>query len=270
MKHPTQHTPHSSYVGKNTPPGHDVLENQPGHGRLAQIPTESTEELQRKLILTLEGKIIREYPIEHNSMSIGRRHGNDIQLNDLTLSGRHALISCIPDYVFIEDLGSTNGTLVNGCHIKKVALEHGDIIQIGHHQLTYLCENNTPYVPTMFIKAEHDETQFIYSDELDKDAILKGFSLGGLRTVNPNQAMPVPVMELRKTYNTIGFRGKRMALITRGTHGYSITAISSTHSRRSSDIPKVNGEQLGDNKRTLTTGDVITIAGYDVEFYFLD
>ncbi|WP_455217298.1 FHA domain-containing protein [Kaarinaea lacus] len=270
MKHPTHQAPHSDFPRSVNTSIHDSPVSHPGHGSLTQAPSESGEELERRLILTLEGKIIREYPFEKSTLNIGRRHGNDIQLNDPSLSGRHARISCKPDNVFVEDLGSTNGTLVNGCHITRAALSHGDVIQIGHHHLTYLCENNAPYVPTMFIKAEHDETQFIYSENINNNSIEKGLALAGLRTVSDNPGHAIPVMELRKTYSTIGFRGKRMAVITRATHGYSISMISGSHNRRASDIPLLNGKQLEKESSPLETGDIITIAGYDIEFYFLN
>ena len=177
------------------------------------------------------------------------------------------MITCIPDYVFIEDLGSTNGTLVNGNHIKKVALEHGDIIQIGHHQFTYLCQTDAKYEPTMFVKAEFDETQMIIPEWEKNQNIVKGQPLGGLRTVNgPNSKS---VMELRKAYNAIGFQGKRMALITRGTKGYTIAAVVSTRSRRAMDIPLVNGNPLSTEQQLLKEGDIINIAGFEVEFYLI-
>lgn len=223
-------------------------------------------EARRRLILTLEGKIIREIPITDRPISIGRKHDNDIQLNDLTLSGRHAQISSVPDYVFIEDLGSTNGTLVNGNHVKKVALEHGDIIQVGHHQLTYMQESENSYEPTMFIKAEFDETQFIYADDIATN-VVKGLPLGGFRTVGDPSAKCV--MELRKTYNTIGFQGKRVALITRGTGGYYITSVAGTRSRRTSDIPLLNNAVINTELTLLKENDIINIAGFEVQFYFL-
>ena len=76
-------------------------------------------------------------------------------------------------------------------------------------------------------------------------------------------------MELRKTYNTIGFQGKRMALITRGSEGYSITSVISTRSRRASDLPRVNDIVLGTHQQQLSNGDLINIAGFEVQFYFL-
>ncbi len=85
-----------------------------------------------KLILTLDGAVIREYPIEKDSLSIGRKHGNDIQLNDLTVSGRHALIVSMGEHIYVDDLGSTNGTLMNGARVTKTLLKHGDVIQVDH------------------------------------------------------------------------------------------------------------------------------------------
>ncbi len=241
--------------------------SNPTEGAAPMASTESPK-TDRKLILTLEGDVVREYTVGDKSISIGRKHGNDIQLNDLTISGRHAMITSIPDYVFIEDLGSTNGTLVNGNHIKKVALEHGDIIQIGHHQFTYLCQSEAKYEPTMFVKAEFDETQMIIPEwDESSESIIKGQPLGGLRTLNGPVAKSV--MELRKAYNAIGFQGKRMALITRGTKGYTIAAVTSTRSRRAMDIPLVNGIPLSTEPQPLSENDVINIAGFEVEFYYI-
>ena len=235
-------------------------------GKITHVSGAATAKAKRRLILTLDGKIIREIPITNRNISIGRKHDNDIQLNDLTLSGRHAQISSVPDYVFIEDLGSTNGTLVNGNHVKKVALEQGDVIQVGHHQLTYLQESENAYEPTMFVKAEFDETQFIYDDEISAHTV-KGLPLGGFRTIgNP---MSKTVMELRKTYNTIGFQGKRVALITRGSSGYYVTSVIGTRSRRTADIPLLNGAAISTELTLLKENDIINIAGFEVQFYFL-
>ena len=55
-----------------------------------------------KLIMTLDGAVIREYPIDKDSLSIGRKHGNDIQLNDLTVSGRHSLIVTMGEHVYVD------------------------------------------------------------------------------------------------------------------------------------------------------------------------
>lgn len=266
MNHLRQH--HHKNAPTPIHPGLDEISpNIPSeHGKFTDVATTESKN-KRRLILTLEGKIIREIPIAGHNIGIGRKHDNEIQLNDLTLSGRHAQISSVPDYVFIEDLGSTNGTLVNGNHVKKVALEHGDIIQVGHHQLTYMHESENSYEPTMFVKAEFDETQFIFSDDIAANTV-KGLPLGGFRTLGTPLAKSV--MELRKTYNTIGFQGKRVALITRGTSGYFITSVAGTRSRRASDIPLLNNAPISTELTLLKENDVITIAGFEVQFYFLN
>jgi hypothetical protein len=224
--------------------------------------------MSSKIILTLDGEIISEYPVDNRSISIGRKHGNDIQLNDLTVSGRHALINgTSEDHVTVEDLGSTNGTLVNGNHIKKVRLKHGDIIQTGHHQFTFLNEGGAKYEPTMFIKAELDETQMVLPEWESRVESIKGQPLAGLRTLNGPLARTV--MELRKPFNAIGFQGKKLALISRGLEGYTISEVHNSKSRRSTDQPQLNGETLGPVPVDLKENDIINIAGFEVEFYFI-
>lgn len=223
--------------------------------------------MQSKLILTLDGEVINEYPVDEKIISIGRKHGNDIQLNDLTISGRHALISSTPENtVTVEDLASTNGTLVNGNHINKSPLKHGDIIQIGHHQFTFLSEGESKYEPTMFIKAEMDETQMVLPEWESRAEEIKGQPLAGLRTLNGPLARTV--MELRKPFSTIGFQGKKLALISRGLDGYTINQVTKPNkSRRGTDQPLLNGEPLSVKQVELSDGDVINIAGFEVEFY---
>ncbi|HEC18679.1 MAG TPA: FHA domain-containing protein [Gammaproteobacteria bacterium] len=224
--------------------------------------------MNSKLILTLDGEIINEYPLDKDTISIGRKHDNDIQLNDLTVSGRHAMIiNTQPEQVFVEDLGSTNGTLVNGNHVKKIALKHGDVVQMGHHQFTFLNEGGAQYEPTMFIKAEMDETQMVLPEWESRAESIKGQPLGGLRTLNGPLARTV--MELRKPFSTIGFQGHKMALISRGLDSYTISPVATSKHRRSSDHALLNGEPLPTAPTTLKPKDVINIAGFEVEFYFI-
>lgn len=223
--------------------------------------------MQCKLILTLDGEVINEYPVGEKTISIGRKHDNDVQLNDLTISGRHALVTPnSPENVTVEDLSSTNGTLVNGNHISKIKLKHGDIIQVGHHQFTFLGKGEAKYEPTMFIKAELDETQMVLPEWESRAEAIKGQPLAGLRTLNGPLARTV--MELRKPFSTVGFQGKKLALISRGLTGYTISEISkSVKNRRNTDHPLLNGETLTLTPIDLKPGDIINIAGFEVEFY---
>ncbi|HET9404337.1 MAG TPA: FHA domain-containing protein, partial [Burkholderiales bacterium] len=93
-----------------------------------------------KLILTLEGSVIREIPIDKERIMIGRKAQNDIQIENLAVSGEHACIVTILADSFLEDLGSTNGTLVNGNQVKKHILQNNDVIEIGKYKMKYLVE----------------------------------------------------------------------------------------------------------------------------------
>lgn len=91
-----------------------------------------------KLILSLENSVIREVPLDKERIMIGRKASNEIQIENLAVSGEHACIVTILNDSFLEDLGSTNGTLVNGNPIKKHILQNNDVIEIGKYKLKYI------------------------------------------------------------------------------------------------------------------------------------
>lgn len=219
-----------------------------------------------KLIVTLDGAILREFPVSPDSISIGRKHGNDIQLNDMTVSGRHALVSTLLGNSYVEDLGSTNGTLVNGKKVRKLLLKHGDVVQVGTHQLTYFQDDKAAYEPTMFLRAEVAETQVIPADG-DFGADIKGMPLAGVRILNGPLAKKV--LELRKPFNTLGYKGIKMAMITRSNMGYVIIAVRDSKGKRASDVPLVNSETLGRDARQLKEHDILDVAGFQMEFFYI-
>lgn len=223
-----------------------------------------------KLILALDGEILREYEIDRDYISVGRKHENDIQLNDLTVSGRHALISKVGDHIYLEDLNSTNGTLVNGNYVSKYILKHGDIIQTGHHLFTFFNDDKETYEPTMFIKAEFDETEIVLPewDMNDKAVSLRGQPLGALRKVN--DPISTVGIEMRKPFSTIGFEGRKLALINRGANGYTIVGIKQDHARNKIGPPRLNGHEIGPTAVKLHERDIITIADIDMEFYYIN
>jgi len=100
-----------------------------------------------KMILSLDGQIIREFPLNKERMTIGRKPQNDIHVDNLAVSGEHAAIITILNDSFMEDLGSTNGTLVNGNPVKKHFLQSGDVIEIGKHKLKYVNEMQAASTP---------------------------------------------------------------------------------------------------------------------------
>jgi len=91
-----------------------------------------------RMILSLDGQTLAEYNMTKERYTIGRLPDNDIRVDNAAVSGHHSLIINILNDSFLEDLNSTNGTYVNGKLIKKHALQHGDVITAGHHQLRYV------------------------------------------------------------------------------------------------------------------------------------
>src|SRR5919106_5391193 len=96
-----------------------------------------------KLILSLNGIVQGEYALNKERILIGRKPDSDIRIDNLAVSSKHALIVTILDDSFLEDLGSTNGTYVNGKLIKKHALKNGDVVVIGKHELNYVNQHAT-------------------------------------------------------------------------------------------------------------------------------
>jgi pSer/pThr/pTyr-binding forkhead associated (FHA) protein len=91
-----------------------------------------------KLILSMDGLVLKEIELDKERISIGRRSTNDIQIDNLAISGEHAVITCILDDAFLEDRNSTNGTYVNGQPVKKHVLRNNDIIELGKYRLKFL------------------------------------------------------------------------------------------------------------------------------------
>ena len=93
-----------------------------------------------KLILSLDGMVLRDIPLTKERTTIGRKPHNDIVIDNLAVSGEHAMIMTILNDSFLEDLGSTNGTLVNGQPIKKHFLQNNDVVELGKYKLKYVTE----------------------------------------------------------------------------------------------------------------------------------
>ena len=91
-----------------------------------------------RLILSLDGQVLAEYNMTKERYTVGRLPDNDIRIDNPAVSGHHSLVINILNDSFLEDLNSTNGTYVNGKLIKKHALQHGDVITVGHHQLRFV------------------------------------------------------------------------------------------------------------------------------------
>jgi pSer/pThr/pTyr-binding forkhead associated (FHA) protein len=94
-----------------------------------------------KLILSMDGLVLKEIPLTKERTTIGRKPHNDIQIDNLAVSGEHAVIVTILNDSFLEDLGSTNGTVVNGNPIKKHFLQNNDVVELGKYKLKFVGES---------------------------------------------------------------------------------------------------------------------------------
>lgn len=109
-----------------------------------------------KLILSMDGAVLKEYALNKERMTIGRKSHNDIVIDNLAVSGEHAVIVTILNDSFLEDMDSTNGVAVNGEQIKKHFLQNNDVIEIGKYKLKYL--NDQPGQAT---EADFEKTMIL-------------------------------------------------------------------------------------------------------------
>ncbi|HSN21617.1 MAG TPA: FHA domain-containing protein, partial [Usitatibacter sp.] len=140
-----------------------------------------------KLILSVDGQVLKEYTLSKERTLIGRKPHNDIQIDNLAVSGEHAAIITILNDSFIEDLGSTNGTMVNGKPIKKHFLQNNDVVEIGKHRLKYF--NDAPAQATA---ADFEKTMIIRNPAKAGPPPEKamGDTHTNLKALSPEQAKP--------------------------------------------------------------------------------
>jgi pSer/pThr/pTyr-binding forkhead associated (FHA) protein len=100
----------------------------------------------------MDGLVLKEIALTKERTTIGRKPHNDIQIDNLAVSGEHAVIVTILNDSFLEDLGSTNGTLVNGQPIKKHFLQNNDVVELGKYKLKYISDHTRTAAPQDFEK----------------------------------------------------------------------------------------------------------------------
>jgi len=227
-----------------------------------------------RLMLSLDGSVLAEYNMNKERYTIGRLPDNDIRIDNPAVSGHHSLIINILNDSFLEDLNSTNGTYVNGKLIKKHAMQHGDVITVGHHQLRFVDSQDG--------SAEQDEfekTMVITSSSQGEERIRRvGQAVDQAAKAVPENATALPKaklqvlsgafagreLELTKALTTLGRPGVQVAAITRRSEGYFIVHVDSG---KENDFPLVNGVPIGQQARRLNDNDVVQLAGVKMGFF---
>jgi pSer/pThr/pTyr-binding forkhead associated (FHA) protein len=222
-----------------------------------------------------------EYNMNKERYTIGRLPDNDIRIDNPAVSGHHSLIINILNDSFLEDLNSTNGTYVNGKLIKKHAMQHGDVITVGHHQLRFVedDEQQDEFQKTMVIQPSARPVEKIQdASELVSRATGATGATGARRALaDPSQmlvrkaklqvlsgAFAGRELELTKALTTLGRPGVQVAAITRRSDGYFIVHVDG---EREHESPLVNGTAIGAQARRLSDNDVIQLAGVKMGFF---
>src|SRR5919112_5789674 len=106
-----------------------------------------------KLVVSLDGVVIKEVQITKDKTTLGRRPYNDIVIDNLAVSGEHAVLQMTGNEVHLEDLNSTNGTYINGKAVKKQLLQNNDTVEIGKYKIKYINEvPGATFEKTMILK----------------------------------------------------------------------------------------------------------------------
>jgi hypothetical protein len=234
-----------------------------------------------RLVLSLDGQVMAEYNMNKERYTIGRLPDNDIRIDNAAVSGHHSLIINILNDSFLEDLNSTNGTYVNGKLIKKHALQHGDVVTVGHHQLRFVEDDEAQdeFEKTMVIQPSSRPVEKVRAaSEAAEKASPALSATAKSRAINDNSAAALKKaklqvlsgafagreLELSKALTTLGRPGVQVAAITRRAEGYFIVHVDSG---KDNDFPLLNGNAIGANATRLADNDVIQLAGVKMGFF---
>src|SRR5207237_38538 len=256
-----------------------------------------------KLILSMDGLVLKEIPLTKERTTIGRKPHNDIQIDNLAVSGEHAVIVTILNDSFLEDLGSTNGTVVNGNPIKKHFLQNNDVVELGKYKLKFVGEaapaasgEKADFEKTMVLRpaamkaaagaaaAGGGAQAAVAQRQAAVQASAASAAAAGIadkdaRTAPAAQpapgkpAQPLGAIQLLSGGNA----GKELELTkpltTLGKPGVQVAVLTRrpqgyfiTHVEGASR-PTVNGQEIGAAPHSLKDHDVIELAGVKMDFF---
>ena len=224
-----------------------------------------------KLVVSLDGVVIKEVQITKDKTTLGRRPYNDIVIDNLAVSGEHAVLQMVGADVFIEDLNSTNGTYINGKAIKKQLLANNDVVEVGKYKIKFLLEESGDYEKTMILKPGAAMAAMA--------AAAAGSTPSGFGLPSSFGSLPSPAVattpaaikvltgaaagrevSLTKVVTTVGKPGVQVASITKRPSGYVFAHVEGAAR------PSVNGIPLTGESIALKSGDLIELAGTQMQF----
>ena len=214
-----------------------------------------------KLVVSLDNVVIKEFQITKERTTLGRRPYNDIVIDNLAVSGEHAVLTAAQSDVYIEDLNSTNGTYINGKAVKKQLLSNNDVVEVGKYRIKFLAEEAEDYEKTMILRP----------GAFGRAPGAVGAAPGAAAAAAPAAAGPASIKVLNggaagrevlltKVVTTVGKPGVQVASVTKRPGGYVLSHVEG--SRR----PNVNGQPVGEEAISLKHGDIIDLAGTQMQF----
>ena len=203
----------------------------------------SREGLMPQLIASVEGVEIKHVYLQKDRTTLGRLPDNDIVFDNMVVSGRHCLFELrgLAD-VFIEDLGSTNGTYINGQMVKRQRLHDGEVIAIGNFRIQYLQESERP--------SGFSETTAMRIDPQGAPGRLPHAIFRVLNGSSEGLEMPVV-----KAVTTFGKPGVSVVAVSHRRDGYYVAHLDGT------SAPLLNGDRIGDRPVLLSPNDIIELGG---------
>jgi pSer/pThr/pTyr-binding forkhead associated (FHA) protein len=223
-----------------------------------------------KMIVSIDGVVIKEVQLTKDRTTLGRRPYNDIVIDNLAVSGEHAVLQLTGNDVYLEDLNSTNGTYVNGKAVKKQLLQNNDTVEIGKYKIKFINEApGATFEKTMIMKPG-------MVPPMPKPAAAPGAAAAAPAgaapaTAHAGEALNASIkvlsgaaagreVPLVKVVTTIGKPGVAVAAITKRAHGFVVAHVEG------SNKPTLNGTAIGPEPMPLKNGDMLELAGTQMQF----
>lgn len=221
-----------------------------------------------KLVVSQNGVVEGHYFLDKPRFTLGRLPDSDISLNHPGVSNVHAVIITMSNDHILEDMGSTNGTLVNGEKLDKHILQNNDTIELGCYQLKYVNQRansdmdfDKTMITTVALTEHHDQVSaqpMLATAVSSARAVKTSFPLGGVKYLNGELAgQDILISAPLKTFGRPG----QLAMISRRPLGYYVTHVEG---RR---MPRVNGKTIGTQAVLLNVNDRVEIADLKLAFY---
>lgn len=233
-----------------------------------------------KMIVSIDGVVIKEVQLTKDRTTLGRRPYNDIVIDNLAVSGEHAVLQLTGNDVYLEDLNSTNGTYVNGKAVKKQLLQNNDTVEIGKYKIKFINEApGATFEKTMIIKpgmvppmppkagVPAGAPAAAAPAAAAKAAAPAATGATAAEMANVNASIKVlsgaaagREVPLVKVVTTIGKPGVAVAAITKRGAGFVVAHVEG------SNKPTLNGAAIGPEPVTLKNGDMLELAGTQMQF----